>query len=90
MLAEDKDYLLYRVVVLSKMVDTFKTTAREKGFQVRDFTLRAGPLQAETPGSTVTDNTWVTDNAEEVTYRPVANSVQLDEESACGLPADGV
>lgn len=36
-IAEDKDYLLVRVVVFAKMVDNFKTAAREKGYQVRDF-----------------------------------------------------
>ena len=35
--AEDKDYLLMRVIVFSKMCDAFKGSAREKGYQVRDF-----------------------------------------------------
>lgn len=46
-LAEDKDYLLVRVVVFAKMVDTFKQAAREKGYQVREFKLDEALLQEE-------------------------------------------
>jgi len=46
-LAEDKDYQLFRVVVFAKMEDTFKQSAREKGFQVRDFVLDPEGLEEQ-------------------------------------------
>ncbi|CAK9877154.1 unnamed protein product [Sphagnum jensenii] len=36
-LSEDNEYALYTVTLFRKVADTFKTSAREKGFQVRDF-----------------------------------------------------
>jgi V-type H+-transporting ATPase subunit C len=45
--AEDKDYLLVRVIVFAKMVEAFKGSAREKGYQVRDFTFDADQQEEE-------------------------------------------
>ncbi|KAH7332074.1 hypothetical protein KP509_20G066700 [Ceratopteris richardii] len=36
-LHEDNDYALFTVVLFKKVADTFRTAAREKGFQVREF-----------------------------------------------------
>jgi hypothetical protein len=36
-LAEDNEYALFTVVLFKKIADTFKTHAREKGFQVGPF-----------------------------------------------------
>jgi hypothetical protein len=33
-LSEDNEYALYTVTLFRKVADTFKTSAREKGFQV--------------------------------------------------------
>ena len=41
-LAEDNEYALYTVVLFKKVADTFKTHAREKGFQVRKTPHLAG------------------------------------------------
>ena len=46
-IAEDKDYLLMRVIVFAKMVEAFKGNAREKGYQVRDFTFDASQKEEE-------------------------------------------
>ena len=45
--AEDKDYTLYRVVCFSRTVDTFKQAAREKGVQVREFKFDEGKVEEE-------------------------------------------
>ncbi|XP_058102985.1 V-type proton ATPase subunit C-like [Magnolia sinica] len=37
MLHEDNEYALYTVTLFAKVADNFKTAAREKGFQIRDF-----------------------------------------------------
>ncbi|RWR86979.1 V-type proton ATPase subunit C [Cinnamomum micranthum f. kanehirae] len=36
-LHEDNEYALYTVTLFGKTADNFKTSAREKGFQIRDF-----------------------------------------------------
>ncbi|XP_068665476.1 V-type proton ATPase subunit C-like [Aristolochia californica] len=36
-LYEDNDYALYTVSLFGRVADNFKTSAREKGFQIRDF-----------------------------------------------------
>lgn len=36
-LHEDNEYALYTVILFRKVSDTFKTAARERGFQVREF-----------------------------------------------------
>ncbi|WCJ40221.1 V-type proton ATPase subunit C [Euphorbia peplus] len=36
-LYEDNEYALYTVTLFRRVADNFRTTAREKGFQVRDF-----------------------------------------------------
>ncbi|KAI5068612.1 hypothetical protein GOP47_0016957 [Adiantum capillus-veneris] len=36
-LHEDNDYALFTVILFRKVSDTFKTAARERGFQVREF-----------------------------------------------------
>jgi V-type H+-transporting ATPase subunit C len=36
-IAEDADYVVYRVVLFKKYVETFKTSCRERKFVVRDF-----------------------------------------------------
>ncbi|RWR74448.1 V-type proton ATPase subunit C [Cinnamomum micranthum f. kanehirae] len=36
-LHEDNEYALYTVTLFAKVADNFKTSAREKGFQIRDF-----------------------------------------------------
>ncbi|XP_068666838.1 V-type proton ATPase subunit C-like [Aristolochia californica] len=36
-LYEDNDYALYTVTLFGRVADNFKTSAREKGFQIRDF-----------------------------------------------------
>lgn len=38
-LTEDNEYALYTVTLFRKVADSFKTTARERGFLVRDFEL---------------------------------------------------
>ncbi|CAM6127269.1 unnamed protein product [Calypogeia fissa] len=38
-LYEDNEYALYTVILFKKVADTFKHTAREKGYQVREFDL---------------------------------------------------
>ncbi|KAK7364741.1 hypothetical protein VNO80_13483 [Phaseolus coccineus] len=36
-LYEDNEYALYTVTLFSRVADNFRTSAREKGFQIRDF-----------------------------------------------------
>ncbi|QCD94033.1 V-type proton ATPase subunit C-like [Vigna unguiculata] len=36
-LYEDNEYALYNVTLFSRVADNFRTSAREKGFQIRDF-----------------------------------------------------
>ncbi|KAG5051009.1 hypothetical protein JHK87_003207 [Glycine soja] len=36
-LYEDNEYVLYTVTLFSRVADNFRTSAREKGFQIRDF-----------------------------------------------------
>nr|AIY85415.1 V-ATPase subunit C1 [Eriobotrya japonica] len=36
-LFEDNEYALYTVTLFSRVADNFRTSAREKGFQIRDF-----------------------------------------------------
>lgn len=36
-LQEDNEYALYSVTLFRKVADSFRTSAREKGFQIRDF-----------------------------------------------------
>ncbi|XP_010066422.2 V-type proton ATPase subunit C [Eucalyptus grandis] len=36
-LHEDNEYALYTVTLFSRVADNFRTTARERGFQIRDF-----------------------------------------------------
>lgn len=47
-LKEDGDYALYTVTLFRRVVDAFKSAAREKSFQVRDFTYDAEAIQAKT------------------------------------------
>jgi hypothetical protein len=44
-LSEDNEYALYTVTLFRKVADTFKTSAREKGFQVGSKPM----LQGKTP-----------------------------------------
>ncbi|EXB62850.1 V-type proton ATPase subunit C [Morus notabilis] len=37
MLYEDNEYALYTVTLFNRVADNFRTSAREKGFQIRDF-----------------------------------------------------
>ncbi|XP_044500985.1 V-type proton ATPase subunit C-like [Mangifera indica] len=37
LLYEDNEYALYTVTLFGRVADTFRTAAREKGFQIRDF-----------------------------------------------------
>ncbi|KAK9278097.1 hypothetical protein L1049_027655 [Liquidambar formosana] len=37
MLHEDNEYALYTVTLFARVADNFKTSARERGFQIRDF-----------------------------------------------------
>ena len=39
-MAEDSEYLVFTVVLFRRVVDSFKTSARARGFQVKE----AGPL----------------------------------------------
>ncbi|CAI0551890.1 unnamed protein product, partial [Linum tenue] len=36
-LFEDNEYALYTVTLFRRVADNFRTTSREKGFQIRDF-----------------------------------------------------
>ncbi|MCH92713.1 V-type proton ATPase subunit C-like, partial [Trifolium medium] len=36
-LYEDNEYALYTVTLFNRVADNFRTSAREKGFQIRDF-----------------------------------------------------
>lgn len=47
MLKEDGDYALYTVTLFRRVVDAFKSAAREKSFQVREFTYDAEAIEAK-------------------------------------------
>ena len=47
LIKEDGDYALYTVTLFRRVVDAFKSAAREKMFQVRDFTYDAEVVQAK-------------------------------------------
>ena len=40
-ITSDSDYLMYRVILFRRVADTFKTNARQAGFQVHKQTHRA-------------------------------------------------
>jgi V-type H+-transporting ATPase subunit C len=47
LLKEDGDYALYTVTLFRRVVDAFKSAAREKSFQVREFTYDAEVIEAK-------------------------------------------
>mmetsp|Transcript_7242 Transcript_7242/g.11381 ORF Transcript_7242/g.11381 Transcript_7242/m.11381 type:complete len:373 (-) Transcript_7242:2780-3898(-) len=47
LLKEDGDYALYTVTLFRRVVDAFKSAAREKSFQVREFTHDAEIIEAK-------------------------------------------
>ena len=46
-MSEDKDYILFAVIVFKKFVDDFKTKARERKFIVREFEYHEEEIESE-------------------------------------------
>ena len=47
MISEDHEFALVSVIIFAKEVDNFKSVARSRGYQVRDFTFEADQSEAQ-------------------------------------------